>query len=87
MISAVGLIVRATHLVPCFFDRFGLLRLFGQAFDLERVGRLEEAGKVLLRYVDLAVVDVLDQGVEIVEASILENDDGVLARVMLEGRM
>ena len=48
---------------------------------------LEDIRKLIRRHVDHPVVHELDDRVEIVEFDILENDDGVLARIDRKDRL
>ena len=52
--------------------------VLGQALDLEQLGGLEEGGEVGLGHVDLPHVDELEDGVQVHERDITEEEDGVL---------
>lgn len=62
----------------------GIGRL-GETADPEHLGGLQERAEVPLVDVYLAVVDKLDQCLQVVEHDILQHDHGVLARRTLRG--
>lgn len=57
----------------------------GETADPEHLGGLQERAEVPLVDVYLAVVDELDQRLQVVEHDILQHDHGVLARRTLRG--
>lgn len=62
----------------------GIGRL-GETADPEHLGGFQERAEVPLVDVYLAVVDELDQRLQVVEHDILQHDHGVLARRTLRG--
>jgi len=60
------------------------LRCFRQSLDFESFRRLEESGELVLGHVDFAGVHELQDGCEVLEGDVLQNDDGVLGRVLLQ---
>ena len=64
-------------------DAVGLVDV-GQTLDLEALGNLEEGGEVLLIHGDFAPVHELKKGFHLVIADILQKDDWVLVRSVVE---
>jgi len=55
-----------------------------EAFDLEFLGGLEELGQLVLADVHLAGVHELEDGLQVAVRHVLEDDDRVLGRVLLQ---
>ena len=64
-------------------DAVGLVDV-GQTLDLEALGHLEEGGEVLLVHGHLAAVHKLQQGLHLLVAHVLEEDDGMLVGCVVE---
>lgn len=62
---------------------FDSLWCFGQPLHLESVGRLEECGKLFLRHVHLSGVHELQDGLQVAERNVFQDDDRVFRRVFL----
>ena len=54
-----------------------------ESLDLELVGGAEEGGQLVLAHVHLAGVHELEDRLQVTERHVLEDDDGVLRRVLL----
>ena len=63
---------------------FNGLRRLGQSLDLQPLCGLEEGRELILRHVHLPGVHELQDGREVLEGHVLEDDDGVLGGVLLE---
>jgi len=68
----------------CSLFLFDGLRRLCQAFHFESFRRLEEGWELILGNVDFSSVHELEDGGEVLEGDILENNDGVLGRVLLQ---
>ena len=58
--------------------------VLGIAFDLQLLSSLEEGRQLVLGDVDLPGVHELEDGSQVVEGNIFEDDDRVLGRVLLQ---
>jgi len=67
-------------------DLLGLhgLRSLCQTFHLETLGRLEELRELVLGHVDLPGVHELQDGRQVLEGNVLQDDDGMLGWVLLQ---
>ena len=60
------------------------LSAFSQPLDLQLLSSLEEGWQLVLGDVDLPGVHELEDGSQVVEGNIFEDDDRVLGRVLLQ---
>jgi hypothetical protein len=60
------------------------LRRLGQSLHLEPLCRLKERGKLVLGHVNLPGVHELEDGGQMLEGDVLQDDDRVLRRVLLK---
>ena len=67
-----------------FLFIFDGLRGLGQTLDLQPLRRLEELRQLVLRHVHLAGVHELQDGGQVGEGDVLQDDDRVLGRVLLQ---
>jgi len=63
---------------------FHVLRSLGESLDLEALGGPQESGQLVLSNIDLSSVHELEDGSEMVEGHVFEDDDRVLGRVFLQ---
>ena len=71
------------HFDPLLLLLDGLRRL-RQPLDLEPLCGLEEGGQLVLGHVDLSGVHELEDGGEVLDRDVLQDDNGVLGGVLLK---
>jgi len=59
-----------------------ILRGLRQSLHLESLSSFEELRKLILSHVDLASIHELQDGGQVLERDVLQDDDGVLGRVL-----
>lgn len=64
-----------------------VVRILDQAFDLEHLGHFEQCRQLIVRYVHLALVHVVQDGLHLGMAHVFEDDRRVLARHLGEHRL
>jgi len=62
-------------------DRLGCLC---QSFHLESLGSLEELGELVLSHIHLSGIHELQDGSQVLERNILQNDDGVFCWILFQ---
>jgi len=82
VVSTDAKLVSNTQLVLLLI--FHVLRSLGESLDLQTLGSPQESGQLVLSNINLAGVHELEDGGEMVEGHVFEDDDRMLGRVLLQ---